>query len=314
MAWLRCGGDCRKITTAYTTDAGEDACDLCFAERLKAVARLRRGGDSGDISAPKPKKIARPNYNHRKKLNDCAEIEVFYYLRRFHGRILDFQQKSLNLLIGMEQLLYILPRGMAIGALISAPMGPIGILIIQRTLSKGRWAGMSTGIGAALSDLIYCLLTGFGLSFITDFIEEQQLWLQLIGGIVLAVFALYLFKKNPTRSLKNAEQTPTNNYWTDFATGFLLTFSNPLILFFIIGLFARFCLILPEFTTVHYIFAYACLLSGALLWWYGVTWLVNRLRRRFNVRALWLVNRVVSTILMAMGVIGITMAIKDLIQ
>lgn len=214
----------------------------------------------------------------------------------------------------MEQLLYILPRGLAIGALISAPMGPIGILIIQRTLSKGRWSGMSTGIGAALSDLIYCLLTGFGLSFITDFIEEQQLWLQLIGGIVLAVFALYLFKKNPTRSLKNAEQTPTNNYWTDFATGFLLTFSNPLILFFIIGLFARFCLILPDFTTVHYIFAYACLLSGALLWWYGVTWLVNRLRRRFNVRALWLVNRVVSTILMAMGVFGITMAIKDLIQ
>ncbi len=82
----------------------------------------------------------------------------------------------------MEQILYILPRGIAIGVLISAPMGPVGMLIIQRTLSKGRWQAMSTGIGAAFSDIIYCLLTGLGLSFITDFIEKQQILLQLLGG------------------------------------------------------------------------------------------------------------------------------------
>lgn len=213
----------------------------------------------------------------------------------------------------MEQLLYILPRGLAIGALISAPMGPIGMLIIQRTLSKGRRAGMFTGIGAALSDLLYSLLTGFGLSFITDFINEQQQWLQLIGGIVLGIFALYLFRKNPTRTLKTADGTPATSYWADFMTGFLLTFSNPLILFFIVGLFARFNLILPEFGIHHYIFVYICLLSGALLWWWGVTWLVSRLRKRFNVRSLWLVNRIVAILLMVMGVIGITMAVIELI-
>lgn len=213
----------------------------------------------------------------------------------------------------MEQMLYILPRGLAIGALISAPMGPIGMLIIQRTLSKGRWPGLFTGVGAALSDLVYCLLTGFGLSFITDFINEQQQWLQLIGGVVLAIFAIYLFRKNPTRALKTAEQTPANSYWTDFVTGFLLTFSNPLILFFIVGLFARFSLVLPDYGLHHYIFAYVCLFGGALLWWYGVTWLVNRLRRRFNVRALWLVNRIIAIILMAMAAVGFTMAFKELL-
>ena len=96
-------------------------------------------------------------------------------------------------------------------------------------------------------------------------------------------------------------------------TGFLLTFSNPLILFFIVGLFARFNLILPEFGIHHYIFVYICLLSGALLWWWGVTWLVSRLRKRFNVRSLWLVNRIVAILLMVMGVIGITMAVIELI-
>lgn len=213
----------------------------------------------------------------------------------------------------MEQLLYIFPRGLATGALISAPMGPIGMLIIQRTLSKGRWTGLFTGLGAALSDLVYCLLAGLGLSFVTEFIEKQQIWLQLAGAVVLAIFALYLFRKNPTRSLKKSVKVgQTTSYWADFATGFLFTFSNPLILFFIIGLFARFCLILPDFTPPHYIFVFFCIFAGALAWWYGVTWLVNRLRKRFNVRSLWLVNRIIAIVLFVMAGVGAAMAFKEI--
>lgn len=204
----------------------------------------------------------------------------------------------------MEQFLYILPRGLAIGAIISAPMGPIGMLVIQRTLSKGRWPGFFTGIGAALSDLIYCLITGFFFSFVSDMISRNELVITLIGSIVLAIFALFLFRKNPTRQLKTAQDTP-NNYWSDAVTGFLLTFSNPLILFFIITLYARFNVLLPEFTAMHYIWAYATIFGGALLWWTLVTFLVNKLRKRFNVRSLWLVNRIIATVLLIMAVAGI---------
>lgn len=212
----------------------------------------------------------------------------------------------------MEQVLYILPRGLAIGALVSAPMGPIGMLVIQRTLSKGRWPAMFTGIGAALSDLFYCLLTGFCLSFVTDFIDAHQFTIQIVGSIVLAIFGVYLFRKNPTRSLKTANDTPpANNYWSDFITGFLLTVSNPLILFFIIGLFARFNFILPEYAAIHYFTAYLLIFVGALLWWYLVTYLVNKLRRRFNVRSLWLINRTIGTILLVMAIVGIIFAVKD---
>lgn len=212
----------------------------------------------------------------------------------------------------MEQILYILPRGLATGALISAPMGPIGMLIIQRTLSKGRWPGMFTGVGAALSDLIYCLLAGLGLSFVTEFIEKQQIWLQLGGAVVLAIFAVYLFRKNPTRMLKSVNAGQSTTYWADFATGFLFTFSNPLILFFIVGLFARFCLILPDFGGLHYTVVYICIFAGAMLWWYCVTWLVNKLRRRFNVRSLWLVNRIIAVLLLVMAGVGAAMAFKEL--
>ena len=210
----------------------------------------------------------------------------------------------------VENLFYILPRGLAIGALISAPMGPIGMLIIQRTLSKVRWPAFFTVIGAALSDLFYCLLAGFGLSFITDVIERHQFALQVFGSIVLAAFGLFLFRKNPTRSLKTAE-VDGRSYWSDFISGFFLTVSNPLILFFIIGLFARFNFILPEYEIFHYVWAYLTILGGALVWWYLVTFLVSKLRSRFNVRSLWLVNRIVGSILIAMAVIGVLLAIKD---
>ena len=189
-------------------------------------------------------------------------------------------------------------------------MGPIGMLIIQRTLSKGRWPAFFTGIGAALSDLLYCLLAGFGLSFITDIIERHQFALQVFGSVVLAAFGLYLFRKNPTRSLK-AAQVDGRSYWRDFISGFFLTVSNPLILFFIIGLFARFNFILPEFEIFHYVWAYLTIFGGALIWWYFVTFLVSKLRSRFNVRSLWLVNRIVGSILIAMAVIGVLLAIKD---
>lgn len=211
----------------------------------------------------------------------------------------------------MDPMFYILPRGVAIGALISAPMGPIGMLVIQRTLSKGRWPAFFTGLGAAFSDLVYCLLTGFCLSFITGFLDTHQVAIQLVGGAVLGTFGLYLFKKNPTRSLKAAD-VQASSYWGDTASGFLLTFSNPLILFFIIGLFARFNFLLPEFGVHHYILAYVTIFGGAVLWWYFVTSLVSRLRRRINVRSLWLINRVIGIILFAMALFGVAMAVIEL--
>lgn len=212
----------------------------------------------------------------------------------------------------MEQFLYVLPRGLAIGALISAPMGPIGMLVIQRTLSKGRWPAFFTGIGAALSDLIYCLLTGFCLSFITELIDDHKLAIEIVGSVVLACFAWYLYRKNPTAQLKAADVN-VNGFWSDFVTGFLLTFSNPLILFFIIGLFARFTFLLPEYQYYHYIGAFLAIFAGALMWWYGVTYLVSRLQKRINVRSLRLINRIIGLILFAMSVFGIVMAVYELL-
>ncbi|MCH5220853.1 MAG: LysE family translocator [Muribaculaceae bacterium] len=207
----------------------------------------------------------------------------------------------------MEHVLYILPRGLAIGLLVSAPMGPIGMLVIQRTLGKGRWQGFFTGLGASLSDLFYCLLTGFCLSFVTDIIDAHQRLIQIIGSIVLAIFGVFLFRKKPTQPLKSRDIN-ASDYWTDFVTGFLLTVSNPLILFFIIGLFARFNYIQPEYEIYHHIIAYIAIFIGALVWWYGITAGVSRLGKRISCKTLKLINRTIGTLLLVMAIAGITMS------
>lgn len=212
----------------------------------------------------------------------------------------------------IDHFINIMTSGFLIGILISAPMGPIGMLCIQRTLNKGRTAGLFTGIGAALSDFIYCLLTGFGLSFIEGFINRNQILLQILGSIVLIGFGVYLFKKNPTRSLKPANDS-SSTFWSDLVTGFLFTFSNPLILFFIIGLFARFNFLLPEFKYYHYFAGYASIIAGALVWWYIITFFVNKVRAHFNVRSMWLINRIIALLLMAMAAVGLFMGIKNYI-
>ena len=190
--------------------------------------------------------------------------------------------------------------------------GAVGMLCIQRTLNKGRWPAFFTGVGAALSDIIYCLLTGLCMSFITDFIQTNQLILQILGSVVLGVFAVLLFRQNPARGLSTPSDLP-NTYWKDFGSGFLLTFSNPLILFFIIGLFARFNFLLPEFRYYHYIAGYTAIFGGALLWWYSITYFVNKVRTHFNVRSLWLINRIIGGVLLLMGIVGLVMGVKDYI-
>ena len=109
-------------------------------------------------------------------------------------------------------------RGILIGISCVGLMGPIGMLCIQRTLNRGRWPAFFTGVGAGVSDLFYCLLTGLGLSFVTDFIETNQSLLQLLGSVVLLVYAGYLFGANPSRSLQS-KGVLSKGYWKDFWVG-----------------------------------------------------------------------------------------------
>ena len=213
----------------------------------------------------------------------------------------------------LEGLLYMIWRGVAIGVIISAPMGPVGILCVQRTLEKGRRTGLYTGVGAAVSDLCYCLITAFGLSFVENFLERNSNIIQLVGSMVLIAFGVYLFKSNPSRKLKK----PVGNHVAagkNILNGFLFTVSNPLIIFLIIGLFARFNLMLPENTFYQYMAGFVSIFAGALLWWYVITFFVDKVRAHFNLRSMWLVNKIIGGIIFLFAIVGIVTAASGIMN
>lgn len=198
----------------------------------------------------------------------------------------------------------IITTGIIIGIFVSAPMGPIGILCIQRTLSKGRLHGLASGIGAMLSDIIYACITCLGMGVIVNFIEAHEAPLQLFGSIVLGLFGYYIYRSNPTKDI-HKQKDKKLSYTQDFFTAFLLTLSNIFIVLLYIGLFARFGFVLPE----HSIWMSLCGIGGigigALLWWTSITYLVAKLKKWFNIRSIWLFNRVIGIIIILVAIIGL---------
>ena len=195
-------------------------------------------------------------------------------------------------------------KGLLIGILVSAPMGSVGMLCIQRTLSKGRWHGFVTGLGAMVSDIIYAMLTSLGMGVVVNFVEANQAPLQLAGSLVLSVFGYYIYQSNPVKNLRKQKERKLS-FTQDFITAFLLTFSNVLIVLLYIGLFARFGFILPDHSLGMIIGGIICIGIGAISWWLFITYIVSKLRKWFNVRGIWLMNRIVGSTIIILSIIGI---------
>jgi threonine/homoserine/homoserine lactone efflux protein len=205
-------------------------------------------------------------------------------------------------------ILDLLVKGFIIGVIVSAPLGPVGVLCIQRTLNKGRWYGFVTGIGATFSDLTYALLTGYGMSFIFDFISANQFYLQMFGSVMLFAFGIYTFRSNPVNSLRPASPAK-GTYLHNLITAFAVTLSNPLIIFLFIGLFARFTFVAPQIHLYEKIIGYLSITLGAFTWWFALTFFVSKLRSRFNVRGIWVINRVIGGAVILASVIGLIFTI-----
>ncbi|MGL5937758.1 MAG: LysE family translocator [Phocaeicola sp.] len=201
-------------------------------------------------------------------------------------------------------ILDLLVKGLLIGVVVSAPLGPVGVLCIQRTLNKGRWYGFVTGLGAALSDIAYALITGYGMSFMDNFLATHQALLQFVGSIVLFVFGVSTFRSNPVNSIRPTSASK-GSYLHNFITALIVTLSNPLIIFLFIGLFARFSFVMPGSPLGFQLVGYLAIALGALLWWFGITYFVNKVRTRFNLRGIWVLNRAIGIIVMIMSVISL---------
>lgn len=204
-------------------------------------------------------------------------------------------------------------KGIIIGVAASAPMGPVGILCVQRTLNKGRWFGFVTGVGAALSDITYALITGFGMSFVLNFFNnpKTKFYFQIGGGVILLIFGIYCYRSNPMKKAHLSTNKRKDSLIHNGVTAFIITFANPLIVFLFMGLFAQFAFIVPHHP-VEMTVGYLSIIFGAILWWYGLTWLVDKVRSKFDLNGICIINRIIGSVVIICSLIALVGTIFNL--
>jgi threonine/homoserine/homoserine lactone efflux protein len=190
-------------------------------------------------------------------------------------------------------------RGLIIGFSIAAPVGPIGVLCIRRTLADGRLAGFLSGMGAASADMFYGAVAAFGLTAVQDLLLGQSDWLRILGG----AFLLYLgFKTFFSKTSEQAVKSSRGGLFGAYLTTFFLTITNPITILSFIAIFAG--LRLSE-TGGNYISAAFMVLGvflGSAAWWLTLSFTVSLLRQRFNASWQTWVNRIAGVIIFGFGV------------
>lgn len=202
---------------------------------------------------------------------------------------------------------------MAIGFLAAAPTGPSGVLVIQRTLNKGRWKGFLTGLGVSISDAFYIMITMMCLSLVLGYLENPAVAtvVKLAGCGLLLVFGITTVRNNPLAASKEVK-VKKDSLWQIMVTGFAVAIVNPLVVFFYMGLFAFFSLPVDDFSIGLKMQTYLFVMLGDFCWWFTLSSLINRLRNRFDLRGLWMINRILGSILIVAALAWCTTILLNL--
>ena len=199
-------------------------------------------------------------------------------------------------------------KGILVGLFVSVPMGPIGMLCIQRTLNKGRIHGLLTGLGATTSDLLYTFVSLFFLSFISDFIEKYKFVIQLSVSAILIIFGFFIFNSHPSVQPKPTENR-NSSLISDYITSFGLTLSNPLVLLVLIALFAKFEFLTSSSSYIEIALGVSAILIGASLWWLTLTFIVSKLRNKLTINGIRVINKLTGIIIISIGITGTLLSI-----
>ncbi|MBP5368850.1 MAG: LysE family transporter [Bacteroidales bacterium] len=204
-------------------------------------------------------------------------------------------------------------RGIGIGFLAACPIGAVAILCVQKTIQKGFWQGFLMGVGSAFGDFFYAVVTGFSLSFISDFFVKHRTVIGIIGGILMLALGYNIFRKNPVQQWK--ENKKLNNTTSkakvlgDFAASFGLTISNPLTILSFGILFTASGAISNETPPLETSFLLLGVIIGAVIWWAFLALVVNIFRDKIGPRHIMWINKITGICVMLFGISVITMVI-----
>lgn len=196
----------------------------------------------------------------------------------------------------------IILKGLVLGFSIAAPVGPIGVLCIRRTLERGFKSGIASGLGAASADAVYGTIAAAGLTLIADFLVQQQFWLGLLGGAFLLYLGMTTFFNKTDNEAAQVDDSQSGGLGKDYFSTFFLTLSNPMTIFSFIAIFSGFS---AQTGTLFRFSAFLLVLGvfcGSALWWLTLGTLVNVLRQKLDQRINFYINKAAALIIITFAV------------
>jgi threonine/homoserine/homoserine lactone efflux protein len=191
-------------------------------------------------------------------------------------------------------------KGFAVGMCASAPIGPIAILVVQKSLSKGHKAGFVSGLGASVVDTLYASIAIFALAFAQRFIDEHQSMILLAGGVVLIAVGISMAFSNPFRKLKADGESSVSP--KDFGQAVALGLSNPMAIFVMFTLFAFFGLANDAPHTWRVAPIILAVSAGSVSYWFCMSWLLSRFRGNFKMRTILWISRITGALVVIIGI------------
>ena len=193
----------------------------------------------------------------------------------------------------------LLLRGFLIGISIAAPVGPIGVLCIRRTLSDGKLTGFLSGMGAASADMIYGAVAAFGLTVITNLLVENAFWLRIIGGGFFLYLGIKTFLEKPA---EHAAQATQSGYFSAYLSTFFLTITNPMTILSFAAIFAG--TMMTQETSSPLVLVLGVFL-GSASWWLTLSLGVGSMRNRLTASHMAWINRISGAIITSFGIFAL---------
>jgi threonine/homoserine/homoserine lactone efflux protein len=190
-------------------------------------------------------------------------------------------------------------RGIIIGFAIAAPVGPIGVLCIRRTLNDGRLTGFVSGLGAASADAVYGVIAAFGLGMIADSLAGADFWIRLLGGLFLLYLGIDIWRSKPAEAAAPAN---ARNLAGAYATTFVLTITNPATILAFAAVFAGLGIAGEMHNNLERALLVVGVSGGSALWWLTLSTGVGLFRTRMSPSALGWINRSAGLIIIGFGV------------
>jgi len=193
---------------------------------------------------------------------------------------------------------YLLLKGLILGFSIAAPVGPIGLLCINRTLQKGKLSGFLSGMGAASADMIYGCIAAFGLTVVSNILIKESFWVKLFGGFFLCYLGLSIFfsKKN-----NQASKYQSKGLLNDYFSTFLLTITNPMTILSFTAVFAGLGIVNSHRGFINSSLLVLGVFLGSAAWWLLLSYIVTFISSKSNISFLALINKASGVIILCFG-------------